>query len=237
MNTKISDEIRTAHFRKDFWNEIYEGAQIFCISAPGGKYPDHDICKLASFISGMEFHHLSWRATHPYVLVDRFEDVTPRLRLDMNENCNRDVIFYGYLRGCDIKKEAKVHIAGVHDFPLADVTSVSESPTLQHTDHVTDSQTRINIDEHNNLSEDQSEKTIFRMGSYLMFKVCNVPSKMVNNYDPCQPILVGGISPEEDVGCISARFERHGLHLKSLKTKDPIIVSIGWRRYQTTPIY
>lgn len=33
------------------------------------------------------------------------------------------------------------------------------------------------------------------------------------------------------------RFKRHRWHKKVLKTKDPIIVSIGWRRYQTLPVY
>lgn len=34
-----------------------------------------------------------------------------------------------------------------------------------------------------------------------------------------------------------ARLKRHRWHKKVLKTRDPIIVSVGWRRYQTTPVY
>ncbi|KAI3952904.1 hypothetical protein MKX01_028596 [Papaver californicum] len=34
-----------------------------------------------------------------------------------------------------------------------------------------------------------------------------------------------------------ARFKQHSWHVKLLKTIDPIIVSVGWRRYQTRPIY
>ncbi|GAU47199.1 hypothetical protein TSUD_89080 [Trifolium subterraneum] len=36
---------------------------------------------------------------------------------------------------------------------------------------------------------------------------------------------------------LEARLKRHRWHKKVLKTRDPIIVSVGWRRYQTTPVY
>jgi ribosome biogenesis protein BMS1 len=36
---------------------------------------------------------------------------------------------------------------------------------------------------------------------------------------------------------MQASLKRHRWHRKVLKTKDPIIVSIGWRRFQTTPVY
>ncbi|KAI3972383.1 hypothetical protein MKW92_044781 [Papaver armeniacum] len=160
-----------------------------------------DISKLASFISGIEFRPISWRAAHPYVLVDRFEDV---------------------------------HIAGIGDFSLDGVTSVAEPRPLPHIDDL-----KIDITEHNNLDEETHMKEdIFGVGSYLKFKICGVPSEMVKNLDPCQPILVGGISDrEQKVGRISARFERHSLHIKSMRTNDDIIVSVGWRRYLTKLIY
>nr|AAK68797.1 Unknown protein [Arabidopsis thaliana]AAM10112.1 unknown protein [Arabidopsis thaliana] len=61
---------------------------------------------------------------------------------------------------------------------------------------------------------------------------------MVEFFDPCHPILVGGIGfGEDNVGYMQARLKKHRWHKKVLKTRDPIIVSIGWRRYQTIPVF
>ncbi|KAJ7980660.1 Ribosome biogenesis protein BMS1 [Quillaja saponaria] len=65
-----------------FWTEIYDGAKLFYLSGLlHGKYLKREIHNLARFISVMKFHPLSWRTSHPYVLVDRFEDVTPPERV------------------------------------------------------------------------------------------------------------------------------------------------------------
>ncbi|XVF24619.1 hypothetical protein REPUB_Repub13aG0142900 [Reevesia pubescens] len=110
-----------------FWTEIYDGAKLFYLSGLiHGKYPKREIHNLARFISVMKFPPLSWRTSHPYLLVDRFEDVTPPDRVQMNNKCDRNVTLYGYLRGCNLKKGTKVHIAGVGDFSLAGVTGLSD---------------------------------------------------------------------------------------------------------------
>ncbi|CBI17233.3 unnamed protein product, partial [Vitis vinifera] len=110
-----------------FWTEIYDGAKLFYLSGlVHGKYPKREIHNLARFISVMKFHPLSWRASHPYILVDRFEDVTPPERVQLNNKCDRNITLYGYLRGCNLKKGTKVHIAGVGDHSLAGVTGLAD---------------------------------------------------------------------------------------------------------------
>ncbi|XP_028780097.1 ribosome biogenesis protein BMS1 homolog isoform X2 [Neltuma alba] len=106
-----------------FWTEIYDGAKLFYLSGLiHGKYSKREVHNLARFISVMKFHPLSWRTSHPYVLVDRFEDITPPERVLENKKCDRKVTLYGYLRGCNLKRGNKVHIAGVGDHSLAAIT-------------------------------------------------------------------------------------------------------------------
>ncbi|XP_017222778.1 uncharacterized protein LOC108199468 isoform X1 [Daucus carota subsp. sativus] len=110
-----------------FWTEIYDGAKLFYLSGLiHGKYPKREVHNLARFVSVMKFHPLSWRKDHPYVLVDRFEDVTPPEKVELDKKCDRNVTLYGYLRGCNLKKETKVHIAGVGDFSVAGITSLAD---------------------------------------------------------------------------------------------------------------
>ncbi|XP_026430651.1 ribosome biogenesis protein BMS1 homolog isoform X2 [Papaver somniferum] len=204
-----------------FQTNIHNGAKAFCLSGRhNAMYLEHEISELASFLSTMEFHPLSWRAARPYMLVDLFEDVTPLEKVQMDKECPRDIMLEGYLRGCDIENGSKVHIAGVGDFPLASVTSLTDPFALPSVDT-------------NNLKIE-----CFRAGTYLRFEFHDVPFEMVKNHDPCQPILVGGITVEEaKVGYMQVKLEPHSWHMKLLKSKDPIIVSVGWRRYQTRPIY
>ncbi|KAL7159295.1 hypothetical protein ABFS83_01G018200 [Erythranthe nasuta] len=98
---------------------------------------------------------------------------------------------------------------------------------------------QVNIAELNELDEvTRVEIEGYRTGSYLRLEFRDVPCEMVENFDPCHPILVGGLAlGEENVGYMQVRLKRHRWHKKVLKTRDPIIVSIGWRRYQTVPIY
>ncbi|KAK9072741.1 hypothetical protein SSX86_009176 [Deinandra increscens subsp. villosa] len=110
-----------------FWTEIYDGAKLFYLSGLiHGKYVKREIHNLARFISVMKFHPLSWRTSHPYVLVDRFEDVTPPDKIFTNKKCDRNVTVYGYLRGCNMKKGTKVHIAGVGDYNVAGLTGLAD---------------------------------------------------------------------------------------------------------------
>ncbi|KAI5118869.1 hypothetical protein M0805_005311 [Coniferiporia weirii] len=110
--------------KKRFWTEIYQGAKLFYLSGVlNGRYPDGEIQNLSRFISVMKFRPLVFRNTHPYLLVDRLEDMTSREEVRASKGkCDRTVTVYGYLRGTNLRHNMRVHVPGVGDF---DVKSVS----------------------------------------------------------------------------------------------------------------
>ncbi|KAL2645256.1 hypothetical protein R1flu_012843 [Riccia fluitans] len=110
-----------------FWTEIYDGAKLFYLSGLlHGKYPKREVHNLARFVSVAKFRPLTWRINHPYLLADRFEDVTPPERVHQDPKCDRNVTIYGYLRGSNLKRDMKVHIAGVGDCELAGVAALMD---------------------------------------------------------------------------------------------------------------
>ena len=106
-----------------FWTEIYQGAKLFYLSGIiNDRYPNQEIQNLSRFISVMKFRPLIWRNTHPYLVADRVEDLTDPEEVRLNPLCDRTVTLYGYLRGTNMKSNMKVHIPGVGDQYLSDIS-------------------------------------------------------------------------------------------------------------------
>uniref|UniRef100_A0A665TUP6 BMS1 ribosome biogenesis factor n=1 Tax=Echeneis naucrates TaxID=173247 RepID=A0A665TUP6_ECHNA len=105
-----------------FWTEVYQGAKLFYLSGMVyDEYQSQEVKNLGRFISVMKFRPLVWQTSHPYVLVDRMEDLTDPERLRTDPKCDRTVSLYGYLRGTYLKNKGQVHVPGVGDFQVADV--------------------------------------------------------------------------------------------------------------------
>lgn len=77
-----------------------------------------------------------------------------------------------------------------------------------------------------------------RPGTYVRLEIPNVPYELVENFNPRIPMIVGHLlAHEESFGFVQVRIKKHRWHPKILKTNDPLILSMGWRRFQTVPIY
>lgn len=97
----------------------------------------------------------------------------------------------------------------------------------------------INEAEYEQLDERQRAAVEgYKAGKYVKITLQGVPPEFTKNFNPRMPMIVGGLAPTEDrFGFVQVRIKRHRWHKKILKTNDPLIFSLGWRRFQTMPIY
>lgn len=65
-----------------------------------------------------------------------------------------------------------------------------------------------------------------------------MPYEFIKNFDAKYLAILGSlITNEANIGCVTVRLKKHRWHNSILKTKNPLIVSLGWRRFQTIPLY
>lgn len=114
-----------------FWTEVYPGAKLFYLSGMvHGEYQNQEIHNLGRFITVMKFRPLTWQTSHPYILADRMEDLTNPEDIRTNTKCDRRVSFYGYLRGAHLKNKSQIHMPGVGDFAVSDVSFLPDPCAL-----------------------------------------------------------------------------------------------------------
>lgn len=100
-------------------------------------------------------------------------------------------------------------------------------------------QAEINRKEFSGLDENiRNEIEGFRAGLYVRLSFKNIPAEFVTNFDASYPILIGALNmSEENIGLVNCEVKKHRWYRKILKTGDPLIISLGWRRFQTIPVY
>mgnify|MGYP001041622212 CR=1 FL=1 len=75
-------------------------------------------------------------------------------------------------------------------------------------------------------------------GKYVRILISRVPCEFVQYFDRKCPVLVGALlANEQNLGFVTARVKRHRWHKRILKTNDPLVFSIGWRRFQSLPMF
>lgn len=114
---------RKKELKHRFWTEVFDGAKLFYLSGIlHGEYLRNEIKNLCRFISIIKFRPLTFRGTHSYILADRMEDITNTEEIRLNPKTNREVILYGYVRGIPMTKENMVHVAGLGDLRVHELS-------------------------------------------------------------------------------------------------------------------
>jgi hypothetical protein len=60
------------------------------------------------------------------MIVDRHEDITHPNKISENPTCDRSITFYGYIRGTHLKLGTKMHLVGVGDYSMAELSAMSD---------------------------------------------------------------------------------------------------------------
>ena len=91
-----------------------------------GLYKRKEMLLLGHYLASVKTEPTTWRQAHTHVLVDRFQDTTPRAA-DGGKPDARQLQCYGYLRGKPLEKDTRVHMPGVGDFSV-DAIEVLRDP-------------------------------------------------------------------------------------------------------------
>lgn len=77
-----------------------------------------------------------------------------------------------------------------------------------------------------------------QIGAYVKINLKGISEDIFLTFKAEKPLMICAIRHREsNLGLISTRFTKHMWYKKILKSNDPLIVSIGWHRFQTLPMY
>ena len=147
------------------------------------------------------------------------------------KNCKQKFITGGYF---DMENENDDDINENEDNEKeTDVKNVSSELTPEQKKEEQEKKLKFFLD-------DSSSYGIFKLGTYIRIDLKKVKRKYANHFEPNHPIILSTLSHQESekqMSFIKIRFNKHLWFPKILKTNDPIILSIGWRKFQTTMAY
>lgn len=84
----------------------------------------------------------------------------------------------------------------------------------------------------------ESDLGIFKKGKYIKITIEKIKYKNYRQFSGNTPLVMSHIGPGEDnFGFLKVRIKKHRWYPNILKNNDPLIFSIGWRRFQTMPIF
>lgn len=102
-----------------------------------------------------------------------------------------------------------------------------------------DKQAQLNKTVFENMPDDERVQIEgYRPGMFVRIEFQNVPYEFVEHFDPTYPIVIGALNMgEENIGYVNVKMKKHRWYSKILKANDPLTISLGWRRFQTIPLY
>jgi hypothetical protein len=127
--------------KKRFQEEVTDGAKLLHVSGLiHGRYPRREILNIGRYLSIAKPKPQTFRNEHPYLVIDRVEDMTHPGLIHNNPTIDRTVALYGYVRGCPVRQGANVHLLGVGDFQCKDIAPLDDPVPLmsQHTGESTE---------------------------------------------------------------------------------------------------
>lgn len=76
------------------------------------------------------------------------------------------------------------------------------------------------------------QQGFYKLGSYVRITISGIKYKNYKNFSPSTPLVMSKVNPGEDrMGFIKIRIKKHRWYSNILKSSDPLIFSIGWRRF------
>ncbi|GBE59312.1 ribosome biogenesis BMS1 homolog [Babesia ovata] len=82
--------------------------------------------------------------------------------------------------------------------------------------------------------------SVGNVGQFVRITVNGLPHDFLKHRDANRgrPIIIGGLQMgEQSSGYIQVKLRKHRWAPRVLKTNDPLLFSIGWRRFQSLPVY
>ncbi|GAB0093888.1 BMS1 [Sergentomyia squamirostris] len=137
------------------------------------------------------------------------------------------------------KMKLKEKFNAEYDNPEKDHRITGDHSFYENWKQETQRQAKLNKSEFADLDEDlRVQIEGFRAGMYVRMSFRDVSCEFVEYFDATYPILIGSLNMiEQNVGYVTCSVKKHRWYKKLLKSEDPLIISLGWRRFQTRPVY
>jgi len=137
------------------------------------------------------------------------------------------------------KRRLKEKFNAEFDDKMKDKNGVSHDAHYEHLSSQADKQGELNRLEFEKMDDStRIEYEGFKCGMYVRVEIKKMPYEFIKNFNAHYLAILGSlITNESNIGCVTVRLKKHRWHNSILKTKNPLIVSLGWRRFQTIPIY